>query len=464
VLATIAAMDIAKTYLATGHSEPSMSLILHTLVTPMIGGALVGVLSGIAGLAVARRMVGENTNEPKRLNLLAISVCMTAFGLGELIAPTGGLIATTLAAMIFGAAKVSGVHELRTFKEQLTVILVGMLFLLLASSVNVRDVVEMNWHHALFILGLFVVVRPASVFLSTIGSTLSWNERVFAALFAPRGIVALSVASIIALELQDVPQPEAPITGPLIMAAGPLRDVQSLTLIMFMVIVATVSWAILTSAPLSRLLKVRMTAPNGVLIVGIHPVSIALGTFLQGRGVRVEFIDASQSKVDQAIAAGLQALAGDATNVRFLDDHVNRSELGWTIAATGNVDVDQVVARWAHDRMGEGHASIWSSKATRPEFEGIRANWPLSLELANIRVDRQELSVRAWRQDLGATGVPLGKLSQNKFQLLNAKTVGQADIVGLIDSREYQRLVCKEVEQLAAGDDAPLASGKAASG
>ena len=51
---------------------------------------------------------------------------------------------------------------------------------------------------------MIVIVRPASVFISTIRSDLSLKEKVFLSFLAPRGIVAAAVASVFALELGHV--------------------------------------------------------------------------------------------------------------------------------------------------------------------------------------------------------------------------------------------------------------------
>ena len=52
------------------------------------------------------------------------------------------------------------------------------------------------------ILALVLIARPIAVALSTIGSRLDWRERTLLAGVAPRGIVAASVASVFALELE----------------------------------------------------------------------------------------------------------------------------------------------------------------------------------------------------------------------------------------------------------------------
>ena len=70
-------------------------------------------------------------------------------------------------------------HELREFKDQLTVLLVGMLFILLAADVALADVQALGRGGAIVVAGLILVVRPLCVWLSTRDSRLTTKERIF---------------------------------------------------------------------------------------------------------------------------------------------------------------------------------------------------------------------------------------------------------------------------------------------
>ena len=50
---------------------------------------------------------------------------------------------------------------------------------------------------------LVLVVRPLGVWLSTLGSDLTRQERMFVAWIAPRGIVAAAVASLVAVAMES---------------------------------------------------------------------------------------------------------------------------------------------------------------------------------------------------------------------------------------------------------------------
>ena len=103
--------------------------------------------------------------------------------------------------MVVGNSGAHVTRELREFKEQLAVLLVGMLFVLLTADVRVQEVVALGVRGVLCVGVLMVLVRPLNVWIATRGSGLEPRERAFLAWLGPRGIVAAAVASLFADEL-----------------------------------------------------------------------------------------------------------------------------------------------------------------------------------------------------------------------------------------------------------------------
>jgi hypothetical protein len=211
---------------------------------------------------------------------------------------------------------------------------------------------------------LLFVVRPIAVLLSTAGSALTARERAFAATFAPRGIVALSVATVASAELARMVGTAG--TGPPSgEALGLLADAQRLELIGFIVIAGSVLLGSTFSPLWARVLNVRAGAGTSVLLVGGHPLSVELAKRLKRHAVPVRIIDSNDARVADAAGAGLDAVPGDATDARWMDDIGNPHGTGWVIAWTGNDVVDLIVLRWAHERVGPRRAVVWSSEAVR---------------------------------------------------------------------------------------------------
>ena len=77
-----------------------------------------------------------------------------------------GITAAIVAGFVVGNVRSHVLGELVEFKEQLTVLLIGTLFVLLAADVRVHDVVALGWPGVVTVLLLMFVVRPASVLAS----------------------------------------------------------------------------------------------------------------------------------------------------------------------------------------------------------------------------------------------------------------------------------------------------------
>src|SRR5690606_31908191 len=122
----------------------------------------------------------------------------------------------------------------------------------------------LSWPTLLLVALIVLVIRPLDVLLSSIGSRLTVRERLFIAWVGPRGIVAASVTSLFAIRLQ---------------AIG-LEGADDLVPLVFLVIVVTVLLASLTAKPLGLRLGVADPDPQGVLLLGAHPVGRQIGLAL----------------------------------------------------------------------------------------------------------------------------------------------------------------------------------------
>ncbi|MBL9141789.1 MAG: sodium:proton antiporter, partial [Phycisphaerae bacterium] len=368
VVATVTTLEILRLYALGGANAELASHGAWIFAKPFIGGAGVGVFMGLVGYWLLRAMGRSGRPDPQLLNLVAIGVCMTCVGIGEAITPEAGLAAVTIRGVAMARAKVLGATELRAFKELLAVILVGTLFILLASRFDVASLRTLTWREGAFVLLLIVAIRPVSVMTSTFGSKMSLRERIFASTFAPRGIVALSVVTIATAELAALAS-GADTTPPSERALLLAGESSRLELIMFVAIAGTVLLASTVSPVLAWLLGVKAGEGTSVLLVGAHSLSVELAKLLSTHGVETRVVDSNEARVAQAAREGVDAVAGDATDARWMDDVGAPHGIRCVITWTGNHDVDQLVTRWAEGRTGEGRAGVWSNKPIRGALE-----------------------------------------------------------------------------------------------
>ncbi len=379
VLATVATLEVVRLSLHSGFDPALAQAAAGRFFIPLLGGAAIGAVLGLFGFLLLRTLGRRQRTDPQILNLIGVGFCMGSVGAGEALAPEAGLAAVTLTGVVMARARILGATEMRAFKELLATLLVGTLFILLASRFDIDRIRTLTRGDAAFVLALLFLVRPLGVALAAWGSSLNLRERTFIALFAPRGIVALSVATLAAGELIPALPPDHPLT----------HAAQRLDLVMFTVIAGSVLFACLGAPLLSLLLRIRGGEGGTLVLIGAHPLSLSLATLLRSLGVNSRIIDSSLPRVELARAQGLDALRGDATDARWLDDAGAPHDAGALLAWTGNHDVDALAARWGADRFGASRARAWAG-TDRSDLPAIPASaaHPLAILLDLTRQNR----------------------------------------------------------------------------
>lgn len=425
VLCAVAALEVALAYYrgAFGGSWPT---ILVGFGVPFLSGVGVGAAAGALGLVVFR-VLGARLGP----NVAAVGICMLAIGVGERITHEGGLVAATVAGVILSNLQVVKTSDLRRFKEQIATILVGMLFVLLASSFDVGALEALGRREYLAAALVLFAIRPLAVLLATARSRLLWRERAFAALFAPRGVVAASVAALTVTELESVfaPLPNGPAL------AEQLRLVNALIVLL---IAGSVAWATIAAWPLGWLLGVLGGAPSGVAIVGAHGLGRAVGRALRQEGVEVILLDSNAARVLSASACGLDAEVIDATDTAALAGALREREIGWLLGWTGNADVDRIVERWGRAAFGDGHATM--ALPTPPGGSGARAH-ALSERPSVLRELDAACADGVLRPQFAQAGDSADAGIGAVLALRDAVVVGFADYAGSAKRTRYLRLV-----------------------
>ncbi len=288
---------------------------------------LVGVALGMLGAAVLVILMRRHLIPDYLQSGVTLMLVVGFFTLGDLLAAEGGLLTVTLMGIALANQPYVPVRHIVEFKENLQVLLIGVLFILLAGRVEIASLMAVGWPALGFILLLIVVARPLGVLLSTWGTPLTRAERIFLMWMAPRGIVAASVASVFAFELAELGVPEAELLSPLI----------------FLVIVGTVIFYGLTSGPVARRLGLAERQPQGALIVGAHLLARQLAAALGGVGVRAVLVDSNYHHVAESRLAGLEAHHGNALAEDTLDG-LDLAGVGRVLALTANDEVNTLVA------------------------------------------------------------------------------------------------------------------------
>jgi NhaP-type Na+/H+ or K+/H+ antiporter len=280
------------------------------------------------------------------LNVVSLSVVLLVFVESEIFAHESGLLAVVVMGMVLGNSNSPYLKELLYFKESLSVLLISILFILLAANMNMDDLLLIyNWNTAVLFAIVVFVLRPIGVFLSTHKSSLQLNEKMFISWVGPRGIVAAGIASLFGLKL----------------ASAGIAGAEYITPLVFMIVLGTVLLNATTARFFAKIVGVFLKKSNGILIVGASKASRLIGNYLEQNGRHVVLIDNNQSNISKANEMGLEALNSNIYS-DSLGDNIELSDVGYLIALTGNVDINEYAINKFGKEFGENGAFRLISK------------------------------------------------------------------------------------------------------
>jgi NhaP-type Na+/H+ or K+/H+ antiporter len=268
------------------------------VVPPMLMAATLASAMGFAvAWAIAWCFPRGFVPEFLKVPVLLVAV-IGAFVLANQIEHEAGLLTVTVMGIALANMNVASLRSIHPFKQHVALLLVSGIFILLSASLDLTAFRQFEWRFGMFLLALIFVVRPATVLISLLRSSVPWNERLFLAWIAPRGIVLVAVAGLFALRLQELGYENATL----------------LISLSFAVVVVTIVAHGFTIGLAARLLGIRQDDPPGLLIVGSSEWSVALGKLLQELGWPVLVADTSWQRLAVARREGLSVHHGEILN------------------------------------------------------------------------------------------------------------------------------------------------------
>ncbi len=298
-----------------GEIVPGISAAIISLIKTLLIGGVIGIGSGrLLIILFGRYWVPDTLQNP-----MTLAVVTGAFALSNTLQTESGLLTVTVMGIVMANQNRVDLRHIREFKETLQVLLISVLFIILAGRIQPEELKALGFAPLLFVAVIIFIERPLAVWISAVGSPLTWREKLFIAWMAPRGIVAASVASIFSLELA-----EHGYTG-----------AEKLVPVTFSVIILTVAIYGLTAGFVARHLGLTQENPQGLLIVGAHAWARKIALVIQAAGYRVLLVDTNPTNVRRATTAGLEAVEADTISL-VETDNVDFSGIGRLLAMTPN--------------------------------------------------------------------------------------------------------------------------------
>ena len=274
------------------------------------------------------------------LNVVSLSVVLLVFVESDIMAHESGLLAVVVMGMVMGNMDLPNLKELLYFKESLSVLLISILFILLAANVNISDMeLVYNWNSAILLAVIVFIIRPLGVFLSTRGSSLKFNEKLFIGWVGPRGIVAAGIASLFGSKLLLKGEPGAEYITPLV----------------FMIVLGTVLLNATTARYFAKMVGVFLKHSEGILIVGASKMSRLIASYLKKNNRHVVLIDNNHANIEQAKKLGIEAMVANVFS-DTLTDNIELNDMGYLMALTGNSEINEYAINKLGDQFGENGA------------------------------------------------------------------------------------------------------------
>ncbi|GEL78401.1 cation:proton antiporter [Tenuibacillus multivorans] len=268
----------------------TMDQVTFTTVLSFLFASLIAVIIGAffgygIGWMFEKGFVPEYLKSP----VVLVSVIM-AFVFSDTVMHETGLLAVTVMGITIANMHISSIGDMRHFKENISILLISVVFILLTASLNRETLLSIfDWHIIFFILFMLFINRPLSIFLSTINTDLTLKEKLLVGWIAPRGIVALTVSGYFAEVLLD---------------AG-FADADILTSLTFGLVFATVCAHGFSLSWIAKKLGLSAESKPGVLIVGSSKFSANFAKVLEDLNIPVLISDSSWSRLSHARRLGV---------------------------------------------------------------------------------------------------------------------------------------------------------------
>ncbi|NII10894.1 sodium:proton antiporter [Oleiagrimonas sp. C23AA] len=317
-------------------------------LTVLCGIAIGCVGAWLLAFVLRRHLIPEYLQ-----NFGAMAVVLGAFTSSNALTHESGLLAVTIMGIVIGNLRGVHIDDIMDFKENLSTLLVSVLFIVLAA--------RLSWPlpDGTLLTGIWVflaaqfVARPLSVLVATVGSALSWRERALVAYVSPRGIVAAAVSALFAIKLESLH----------------VNGAEQLVPLVFILIIGTVLLQSGTARPLARWLKVAEPEPHGVLVYGSDPVARTVARALADADFRVLVADDDWDGIRAARMAGLNTFFGNPTS-QHADHHLDLTGLGRLLAMSTRREMNSLAC--VHYRQEFGRDQVFRLRNLHPEEQNGR--------------------------------------------------------------------------------------------
>ncbi len=364
-------------------------------------GYAIGLL---VSLLVSKGLFPEYQKSP-----IIFCLVLICFTFGEFIMHEAGMLAVTIMGLTLARFKkyVHSIGSIGHFMENISVMLTSTVFILLTASLTTETIMNIfTWPIILFVITMLFLVRPLSIWLSTIGTELTLQEKTLVGWIAPRGIVALTVSGYFAALLTEDGYQNASILTPL-------------TLALVFITVCVHGFSI---GPFARKLGLANTDSSGVVIVGASSFSIAFAHQLKEIGTSVLITDTSEDHLYRARKLGIATYHGEILS-EHSDFEIDMTPYDTILAMKGDAAYNALVCQTYIPEFGYNNTFSLSIETRQTEqkvippaikahllfgegatFTELKKKVNIGYTMKNIEIKNKQTMLK---EELNLNGIPL---------------------------------------------------------
>lgn len=173
---------------------------------------------------------------------------------------------------------------------------------------------------------LYFALTPIAIWLATINTGTTWQERALVAIIAPRGIVAVAIAGLF---------------GSILVEQG-IEDGDKIIVFTFAVVASTIVLHGFGLPLLAKILKLRSTVRPGVMFVGSSSFTVGFAEKLSEEGIPCLVTDQNWHRLKKAKSKGIETFYGDVLS-EHAHHNINISNWKHVVAATDNDSYNALV-------------------------------------------------------------------------------------------------------------------------
>ncbi len=336
-------------FVLTSHE---ISLSIAEFSASIAAGIIFGIIFGY----VTKYLLSGTSIIPLSVNsFFILGAVLLSFLCSELLFPESGLLTVVVVGLVLSTMDYRPKEKVLNFKDQVTRIITSVLFVLLSANFDIKYISQ-YMTEGLVIVFIIILARFPVVFLSTANENFSLKEKLFMSWLGPRGIIALSVASIAAIKLE----------------ASGMEKAYTIEILIFMLISITVFIQGLSAKWVAHKLNILIKGDRSLIILGVNEISLMIAEKWRNDRTDILFIDSNSKNCRMARQKGFLCIQGNA-----LDSATYRGieieNFTSALASSDNNEINIIFCRFLKETYGiENLYTVLNEKANEELAEIIK--------------------------------------------------------------------------------------------